>query len=277
MNNSLSWRLLRDEAATGARNMAVDETLLHSAARGEATLRFYSWQPHCLSLGRLQKALPPAVFEGAFGLDVVRRPTGGRAVWHAHEITYALAMPLDGLPPDARSVSGAYRWLSDGFSQGLRALGLPVEMAAQGVRTQGPNCFAASASCDFLVEGKKLIGAAQCRRDDALLQHGSLLLSIDRAQWEARAGGPMHDAISLSDLGLNVADSLVVESVIEHLCRGFERVTGARWSESKLSYEEVEQAQKLEREKYRDKTWTETGMEAIGNSNEGDARIKVRF
>ena len=92
MNRSNSWRLLRDEAATGARNMAVDETLLHSAARGEATLRFYHWQPHCLSLGRLQKSLPPAVFEGEFGRDVVRRPTGGRAVWHAHEITYALAM-----------------------------------------------------------------------------------------------------------------------------------------------------------------------------------------
>ncbi len=265
MFNSTSWRLLCDEAATGARNMAVDETLLRSAARGGATLRFYSWQPHCLSLGRLQKLLPPAVFEGEFGFDVVRRPTGGRAVWHAHEITYALAMPLNGLPPDARSVSGAYRWLSDGFSEGLRALGLPVEMAAQGVRTQGPNCFAASASCDFLVEGKKLIGAAQCRRDDALLQHGSLLLSIDRAQWEQRAGGPMHDAISLSDLGLNVADPVVVESVIEHLCRGFERVTHARLHESKLSDEEEGEAQRLESEKYRDPVWTKTGMETIAD------------
>ena len=263
MNRSNSWRLLRDEAATGARNMAVDETLLHSAARGEATLRFYRWQPHCLSLGRLQKSLPPAVFEGEFGRDVVRRPTGGRAVWHAHEITYALAMPLDDLPADARSVSGAYRWLSDGFSAGLRALGLPVEMAAQGVRTQGPNCFAASASCDFLVEGKKLIGAAQCRRDDALLQHGSLLLSIDRAQWQARAGGPMHEAVSLCDLGLDVADPAVVESVIEHLCQGFEGVTGARLHPAKLNEQEAAHAQLLESEKYRGTMWTKTGMEAI--------------
>ena len=256
MNTKNSWRLLRDNAATGARNMAVDEALLISAAQGISTLRFYRWQPHCLSLGRLQKSLPDAVFAGEFGVDVVRRPTGGRAVWHAHEITYALAMPLDGLPPDARTVSGAYRWLSDGFSDGLRALGLPVEMAAAGVRTQGPNCFAASASCDFLVEGKKLIGAAQCRRDDALLQHGSLLLSIDRAQWETRAGGPMHDAISLSDLGVKVASQSDVARIIEQLCRGFERTTGAQLQSGVLSNDEAREVAVLEREKYRSESWT---------------------
>ena len=241
--------------------MATDETLLASATRGAATLRFYAWQPHCLSLGRLQKSLPPAALEGEVGVDVVRRPTGGRAVWHAHEITYALAMPLDGLPADARSVSGAYRWLSDGFCAGLRALGLPVEMAAQGVRTQGPNCFAASASCDFLVEGKKLIGAAQFRRDDALLQHGSLLLSIDRAQWQARAGGPMHDAIALRDLSVAVDSARDVERVIEHLCQGFERATGADLQTGALSESEMAQIEQLEREKYRDEAWTRAGRE----------------
>ena len=247
---------MRDGAATGAHNMAVDETLLHSAAQGQSTLRFYAWQPHCLSLGRLQKTLPPAVFEGEIGRDVVRRPTGGRAVWHAHEITYALAMPLDGLPAQSRTVSGAYRWLSDGFCAGLRALGLPAQMAAQGVRTQGPNCFAASASCDFLVGGKKLIGAAQCRRDDALLQHGSLLLSIDRAQWQARAGGPMHDAISLAELGVAVATAPGIEAIIEQLCVGFERTTGANLNLGALSDAEIERAEHLLREKYENESWT---------------------
>lgn len=256
MNVSPNWRLMRDSAATGARNMAIDETLLQSAANSQSTLRFYSWQPHCLSLGRLQKSLPSAVFDGVIGADVVRRPTGGRAVWHAHEITYALAMPLDGLPDEARTVSGAYRWLSDGFCAGLRELGLPVHMAAQGVRTQGPNCFAASASCDFLVEGKKLIGAAQCRRDDALLQHGSLLLSIDRAQWENHAGGPMHDAISLSDLGVAVATAADLGQIIERLCAGFERTTGAHLSAGVLSELETERVEKLTREKYEDDLWT---------------------
>lgn len=256
MNNSYKWRLLRDGAATGARNMAIDETLLHSAANGQSTLRFYAWQPHCLSLGRLQKSLPPAVFDGAIGADVVRRPTGGRAVWHAHEITYALAMPLGGLPDEARGVSGAYRWLSDGFCAGLRELGLPVQMAAQGVRTQGPNCFAASASCDFLVEGKKLIGAAQCRRDDALLQHGSLLLSIDRAQWEARAGGPMQAAISLSELAVATATAADIGRILDQLCAGFERTTGARLGEGVLAEAEWESVEKLQQEKYENELWT---------------------
>ena len=253
---SPNWRLMRDGAATGARNMAIDETLLASAANGQPTLRFYAWQPHCLSLGRLQKLVSPPVFAGEIGADVVRRPTGGRAVWHAHEITYALAMPLDGLPDDARGVSGAYRWLSDGFCAGLRELGLPVQMAAQGVRTQGPNCFAASASCDFLVEGKKLIGAAQCRRDDALLQHGSLLLSIDRAQWEEKAGGPMHDAISLHDLGVATATAMDVGRIIEHLCAGFESVTGANLSVGVLSAAELKRVEELQRAKYEDDLWT---------------------
>lgn len=256
MNSSSHWRLMRDAPASGAHNMAVDETLLQSAAKGQSTLRFYAWQPHCLSLGRLQKSLPHAVFAGEIGRDVVRRPTGGRAVWHAHEITYALAMPLESLPLAARSVSGAYRWLSDGFCAGLRDLGLPVQMAAQGVRTQGPNCFAASASCDFLVEGKKLIGAAQCRREDALLQHGSLLLSIDRAQWETRAGGPMHDAISLHDLGVSVATASDVERIIEHLCAGFECITGAQLQAGALTPAENQIAGQLRREKYENETWT---------------------
>ena len=256
VNASPNWRLMRDGAATGAHNMATDEILLQSAANGQSTLRFYGWQPHCLSLGRLQKSPPPAAFDGMIGADVVRRPTGGRAVWHAHEITYALAMPLDGLPDEARSVSGAYRWLSDGFCAGLRELGLPAQMAAQGVRTQGPNCFAASASCDFLVDGKKLIGAAQCRRDDALLQHGSLLLSIDRAGWETHAGGPMHDAISLSDLGVATATAADVARIIEHLCAGFERTTGAHLSASVLSEAEIERMEKLKREKYEAELWT---------------------
>ncbi len=259
MNTASHWRLMRDDAATGAHNMAVDETLLYGAAKGQSSLRFYAWQPHCLSLGRLQKTLPSAVFEGTMGQNIVRRPTGGRAVWHAHEITYALAMPLDGLPDEARSVSGAYRWLSDGFCAGLRALGLPVQMAAQGVRTQGPNCFAASASCDFLVEGKKLIGAAQCRRDDALLQHGSLLLSIDRAQWETRAGGPMHDAISLSDLGVAVETAADVERILGQLCAGFERTTGAQLQAGTLTEAEETLAERLRRAKYQDEHWTREG------------------
>ena len=252
-----AWRLLREGTATGARNMAVDQTLLESAAaQGAATLRFYRWQPFCLSLGRLQKTLPPAVTAPHRDFDAVRRPTGGRAVWHAHEITYALAMPLSLLPDGFSSVNGAYRWLSAGFSRGLRELGLPVEMAAPGVRTDGPNCFAASASCDFLLDGKKLIGAAQCRQNDALLQHGSILLSIDRAQWQARAGGPMDAATALDQWGVPVAAGADVERIVAALCAGFAAETGAQLAQGELTAPERERVAHLERAKYASQSWT---------------------
>lgn len=260
--NGPIWRLLRHGAASGARNMAVDQALLESAAHARGTpptLRFYSWQPHCLSLGRLQKQLPASVAAPDRDFDVVRRPTGGRAVWHAHEITYSLALGLDHLPPDARTVNGAYAWLSAGLARGLGALGVPVQTAPGGVRAQGPNCFAASAGCDFLIRGRKLIGAAQCRRDDALLQHGSILLSIDRAQWETRAGGPMDAATALGELGLAAQSATDVQRIIESLCAGFAQTAGAELRPGELGQAEARRADALQKEKYEREEWNRQG------------------
>lgn len=250
------WRLLLDDPATGAWNMGVDEVLWQSVETGALpTLRFYSWQPFCLSVGRLQKQLPPAALHSERSFDLVRRPTGGRAVWHAQEITYSLTTRLDFLPDDARSVNGAYNWLSNGFLLGLRELGLNVALAPSGARAQGTNCFAASAGCDFLADGKKLIGAAQCRTEEALLQHGSLLLAIDQEQWQHNAGGPMNDAVSLQSLGLE-SD---VSTIIAALCRGFEAATGANLHEGQLSGAEHGQAAELARAKYANEAWTSNG------------------
>ena len=249
------WRLRCDNAAQGAWNMAVDEAMLLAHAQNLAppTLRFYSFEPHCLSLGRLQKQLPPAVLEeGRKDFDIVRRPTGGRAVWHAHEITYCAVVREELLPPDARSVGGAYRFLSEGFLRGLQSLGLPVEMAQSGVRTEGANCFAASASCDFVAGGKKLIGAAQCRKNGAILQHGSLLLSIDDEKWRNFAGGPMESATSLQKLGADFSR----ETIIDALKNGFASAAGVVWAETKLSEFEMQVAQLLSKGKYLRESWT---------------------
>lgn len=248
------WRLFLDGAHSGAWNMAVDEAMLVAHARGHApaTLRFYSWQPFCLSLGRLQKQLPDAALHLKGDYDVVRRPTGGRTVWHAHEITYSAVVRAELLPPGSRSVEGAYRWLSEGFLRGLQSLGLPVEMAPTGVRTNGSNCFAASASCDFLANGKKLIGAAQCRRDDSILQHGSLLLSINEEEWQQLAGGPMSGATSLEELGLRQSR----ETVIGALSEGFAAIAGGEWSKGALTAGEMKLAQTLLKEKYSQESWT---------------------
>ena len=237
--------------------MARDEALLLANARsfGVPTLRFYNWEPFCTSLGRLQRLLPPGLSEkfenGEFlcGRDVVRRPTGGRAVWHAREITYSIAAPLEMLPLEAQSVNGAYEWLGRGFLLGLQSLGLPVEMAPSGARSEGANCFAASASCDFLARGKKLIGAAQCRAGGAFLQHGSLLLEID-PQWPARAGSVMN-AISLQELGFRGETSEIVAA----LCQGFAAHSGTKLENATLGEREMELANELEA-KYRAWEWT---------------------
>ncbi len=272
------WRLFLDGNHSGAHNMAVDEAMLLSHAHGFAppTLRFYGWNPECLSLGRLQKQLPEAAqklenrwtsqnnpasqprsewvetsIDEHEEFDLVRRPTGGRAVWHAREITYCAVVRAELLPPEARGVEGAYRWLSEGFLRGLQALGLPVAMAPGGVRTNGPNCFAASASCDFVASGRKLIGAAQCRTDEAILQHGSLLLSIDESQWRDLAGGSMDGAISLQELG-----DFSRASVIDALSDGFAAAAGATWQTSELEARERELMQLLWERKYSRPEWT---------------------
>jgi lipoate-protein ligase A len=248
---------MEDGAASGAWNMAVDEAMLwaHSQGLTPPTLRFYAWEPFCLSLGRLQKQLPPAALEETKDFDLVRRPTGGRSVWHSREITYCAVMREELLPEGARSVEGAYRWLSEGFLRGLSGLGLPVEMAPNGVRTNGSNCFAASASCDFLANGKKLIGAAQCRKYNTVLQHGSLLLDIDEEEWQRFAGGPMEGAIGLSQL----APDLKPGEIVTALQEGFASVARADWTAVGLTNLEVQMAQLLCKEKYSDESWTLDG------------------
>lgn len=253
----MQFRLLLDSPHRGAHNMAADETLLRENA-GEnplPTLRFYSWNPGCLSLGRLQKQLPPGALlnESERDYDVVRRPTGGRAVWHAREVTYSICAPLEFLPETARSVQGAYEWLSGGFLLGLQSLGVQSQLAPSEKRGEGgPNCFASSAACDFLVDGKKLIGAAQCRLDGAFLQHGSLLLSMDEGEWQEKTGGAMNGATSLQLLGVDAN----FEQVVAALCDGFSRASGASLIEGVWSEKERAKIEELDLAKYRNTEWT---------------------
>jgi lipoate-protein ligase A len=275
----MDWRLLCDGAARGAWNMAVDEALLLSYAESGAgpVLRFYDWHPACLSLGRFQQYLPEwdvAAFR-QWGFDVVRRPTGGRAVLHQHEITYSVVIGEELLPPDKRSVLGSYRWLSEAFIEGLRELdieaalssgagpreGAPREAAPPidvGKRRNGrvANCFSSAALCDFLVGDKKLIGAAQCRKNKVVLQHGSLLLNIDHAAWAATAGGSMADAVSLHSLGIVTNHTRAIEA----LCAGVERALGVHLERDRLSSSEQQLATQLHQEKYSRSGWTRSGQ-----------------
>jgi lipoate-protein ligase A len=162
--------------------MALDQTLLDRAEQtGEGFLRLYRWAPFCLSFGRHEPALRRYDRERieALGLDVVRRPTGGRAVWHARELTYAVAAPSGWFGSLAESYCAIHRLLADG----LRRLGIEATLAPGG-HTAGVGsgaCFASPAGGELLVRGRKLVGSAQLRQGTAFLQHGSILLEDDQA------------------------------------------------------------------------------------------------
>src|ERR1041385_6680317 len=154
--------------------MAVDAALLDAAAAdGEAFLRLYRWEPHCLSFGRHEPALRR--YDGelvrTMGLDCVRRPTGGRAGWHARELTYSIAAPL------ARfgGLRQAYAAIHGLLAAALRLLGARPELAPSPAHhplptSPGP-CFASSVGGEVLVAGRKVVGSAQLRQGDAFLQH----------------------------------------------------------------------------------------------------------
>jgi lipoate-protein ligase A len=178
------WELLLDATgASGAVNMAIDAGLLALAERtGRAFLRLYRFDPPCLSFGRNE---PAATYDRAaltrLGVDVVRRPTGGRAVWHEHEVTYAVMAPIaafGGLRLGYWAIQG---WLA----AALRALGADATLAREGptpaARARSGVCFAAPVGGEVLVDGRKLVGSAQARRGTALLQHGSVLLAGSQA------------------------------------------------------------------------------------------------
>jgi lipoate-protein ligase A len=176
------WTLFVDVPRAGWENMAVDAALLdRTLATGEAFLRCYQWEPHCLSFGRHEPALRryDTGRIRALGLSCVRRPTGGRAVWHARELTYAVTAPLSAFGGMREAYNALHALLAAALgTMGVRALLAPRSSPTPAVGS-GP-CFATPVGGEVLVNGRKVVGSAQLRSGDAFLQHGSLLLADDQ-------------------------------------------------------------------------------------------------
>ncbi len=188
------WKFLNSGVHSGDHNMRVDQLLAKRMAEQGVppTLRLYGWDPHAISIGYNQRRhdLDEAkcLLEG---IDIVRRPTGGRAILHADEMTYSVVMPAEG-----KGISEIYCDISKALVRGLRTLGAEVEYSA--VQVDFPNlyrnqnsipCFASSARYEIQYRGRKLVGSAQRRYaspdgDEVVLQHGSILL------------GPAHKKLS---------------------------------------------------------------------------------
>ncbi len=178
------WRLLVHGTARGAENMAIDEAIARGVAEGSSppTLRFYAWAPPCVSLGRHQALSSLDIARcRALGYEVVRRPTGGRAILHTDELTYSVVAAPDH-PLLTGMVLESYLRLSQGLVEGLHRLGVDAE-PAPGTNRAGPDasaaCFEVPSAYELVAGGKKLLGSAQNRRTKVVLQHGSLPLTGD--------------------------------------------------------------------------------------------------
>jgi lipoate-protein ligase A len=182
----MNWRIINSGLADAATNMAVDEAILlaHSAGKVPPTLRFYGWQPAAVSLGYFQRAMSEIDLDTCRdrGIDVVRRLTGGRAVLHDAELTYSIVVNEDD-PLIPKTITASYRYFSSGLLAGLESLGVKAQMtvpvSAYGQRKKqsaSSACFDAPSHYEVTVEGRKLIGSAQVRKNGVILQHGSVLL-----------------------------------------------------------------------------------------------------
>ena len=175
------WRLLISHPLSGVENMALDEALLWRArASGEAVIRVYTWSEPTLSLGRNQAArgLYDEPRAKRRGIAIVRRPTGGRALLHHREITYSVTTPTRTL-----SLKAAYGRINRILVDALQRLGLPVVLAGAQPSGRLPDaspCFVAPSEGEIVLGGGKLVGSAQWREGDALLQHGSILIDDDQ-------------------------------------------------------------------------------------------------
>ncbi|MCA9800397.1 MAG: lipoate--protein ligase family protein [Cyanobacteria bacterium HKST-UBA02] len=240
-------RLVSYRALDAASNMAVDEAMLDAHLEGQTppTLRLYGWSPPAVSIGYGQKLEDDFVRRcREEGIDIVRRPTGGRAVLHMNELTYAFVGTAgsDGFLED--SIIGAYRQICQGIIEALHSLGVEVEVGtSQKSYRDYSDCFQATTTADLHINGRKMVGSAQLRRGRGVLQHGSILLKQDQDLLPRLLSG---DASSKgkTDRHANLFEILDREiataDLEEAMKAGFEKSFGFELVQSELSPGEVE-------------------------------------
>jgi lipoate-protein ligase A len=267
-----AWRLLVTPPAKGAWNMAVDETLLEAVGDNQSLscLRLYAWEPACLSIGYAQ---PCGDIDhqrlSELGWDWVRRPTGGRAILHTDELTYSVMAPTNE-PRVAGGVLESYQRLSRALLAALHFLSIPasanpIQVADNGSKTQ-PACFEVPSNYEIVLRGKKLVGSAQSRRKEGVLQHGTLPLFGDltritqalRYSSEAKRKKAArrlldHATTVESAIGQRIEWPAATQAFIE----GFQTELNLELIRTDLSEKETIRAQQLVEEKYANPSWLE--------------------
>jgi lipoate---protein ligase len=217
MNIPNTWRYIPPIAASGQIQMAIDQWLFNQHCLGlhPPTLRFYTWSPAAISLGYHQSKFPDHWRELTWNdqpIALIRRPSGGRAVLHQGDLTYSVI--ASGFPANRAE---AYCQICKFLTEGWRSLSVPLHFG----RTErnyihNPNCFGTATNADLITEdGSKLIGSAQLRRGNAILQHGSMRLNPDLDLFQKVFEQP------LRFVPIAIPEQTIIDSLIDSARRSF--------------------------------------------------------
>ncbi|HML03668.1 MAG TPA: biotin/lipoate A/B protein ligase family protein [Candidatus Bathyarchaeia archaeon] len=257
-----TWRLLKLETHDSAMNMAIDEAILGARIAGNVpnTVRFYRWKPSAVSIGRFQDVYDQVNLDNCEreGVEVVRRITGGGAVYHDSdgEITYSVIVKREDL--GAEDVIAAYNKICGGLIKALELLRVKADFNL-GDYENCPN---------IAINGKKISGSAQSFKHGTILQHGTLLMSVDlnkmftflRVPWAKTRVEIVNIAErKISSLENETYSEATVQQACSSLVHGFQQALDIKLLEGTLIKEEEETARILSREKFSNKDWTFLG------------------
>ena len=261
-----NWRLLGLETHDAYMNMAIDEAMLNARTMNAVpdTMRFYRWNPSAVSIGKFQNAENEAHLENCqrLGIDVVRRITGGGAVYHDvdGEITYSLIARKEDL--NSNDITTVYAKVYAGLTEALEILGLSADFNEGNVK----------ACPNLTVNGKKISGSAQSHKKDVVLQHGTLMLSVNlekmftflRVPWAKTCV----EVVSVAKHKLTSVESeaqrnVAIDDVVRALIEGFQRTLNIRLVPGELTAYERELAERLCKEKYSTNEWNFEGKNRI--------------
>ncbi|MCC5800234.1 lipoate--protein ligase family protein [Rossellomorea vietnamensis] len=270
-----TWRFIDSGNCSPSYNMALDEALLdwHSEGKIPPTIRFYGWDPATLSVGYFQKVEKEINLDAVkeHGLGFVRRPTGGRGVLHEHELTYSVIVSEEH-PEMPRTVTEAYRVISEGILKGFQGLGLEAYFAVprtaeerEGLKNpRSAVCFDAPSWYELVVEGRKVAGSAQTRQKGVILQHGSILLDLDEDKLFSlfkypsdRVKERMQRAFKSKAVAMNEISSMPVtmDMAKEAFKKGFEEGLNIHLEPYELSEEETQYVVDLAESRYESDEW----------------------
>lgn len=264
-------RVISTPGCSAAYNMAIDEALFNAGGRDPelVTLRIYSWHPPAVSVGygqEVEKEVDPGQCD-RYGIDLVRRITGGRTVLHDQELTYSLVTPES--HPSVSTGSGAmFRAAGKALARTLRRFGIPGELAPDGscgIGGRGDVCFTATGRYEITVHGRKLAGSAQRRSGGRVLQHGSILLGPGHKRLPLLIPTQDHErretiARLLNQRTISVADLIpgvpTFEEWADGLSRSFIELLNLEGREDALDEDEIRTAEDLVRTRYENAEWT---------------------